>query len=157
MFTDRAASKLLQSDFPARVGAKYGLERGIERSKAHHNPIQKVYPQVMQAIEQAEAKNRLIEVRTGELLARREQISGDAAARTFPRPVRITAENVTPRVVSKNILGIATHETAEQVAGARHRGAGALLCPAARGRAAPAIGGDPGQQLAQVEQSKRQS
>lgn len=155
VFTDRAASKLLQSDFPARVGAKYGLERGIERSKAHHNPIQKVYPQVMQAIEQAEAKNRLIEVRTGELLARHEQISGDAAARTLPRPVRITAENVTPRVVSKNILGIATHETAEQVAERVTEGLGRYYAPlheaAQRQQSAEIRAGQLAQQVEQLE------
>mgnify|MGYP000588417532 CR=1 FL=1 len=108
-----------------------------------------------QAIEQAEAKNRLIEVRTGELLARHEQISGDAAARTLPRPVRITAENVTPRVVSKNILGIATHETAEQVAERVTEGLGRYYAPlheaAQRQQSAEIRAGQLAQQVEQLE------
>lgn len=128
-FTDRAASKALQSDFAAHVGAKYGLERGIERSKARHEPIQKIYPQVMQAIEAGEAKNRLIEARTGELLARHEQISGDAATRALPRPIRLKALDVTPQVLSKNILGISTHETTEEVAERITEGLGRYYAP----------------------------
>ncbi len=116
MFTDKTASKTLQSDFAAKVGAKYGLERGIERSKARHEPIQKIYPQVLKKIEVGEEKNRLIEARTEELLARHEQISEDAAARKLPRPVRIRDVDVTPQVVSKNMFGISTYETTEEVA-----------------------------------------
>jgi len=116
IFTDKTASKTLQSDFAAVVGAKYGLERGIERSKARHEPIQKIYPEMMRVIEEWEEKKASLEKETAALLERHEQISGAAATRKLPRPVRIRAQDVEPQVVAKNMFGISSYETSEQVA-----------------------------------------
>jgi hypothetical protein len=39
----KAALSKMQSDFAQEVGAKYGLQRGIEGSKAHHQTIKDFY------------------------------------------------------------------------------------------------------------------
>lgn len=42
----REKLRLMQTDFAERVGAKYGLERGIEGSTAQHEPVRKFYAAV---------------------------------------------------------------------------------------------------------------
>lgn len=59
-FDGRKQLSEMQTDFAARVGAKYGLQRGIEGSTAEHVPIKQYYAQVQAPTPQPKTKIPLV-------------------------------------------------------------------------------------------------
>lgn len=96
-WTDQKASARLQTNFAEQVGERYGLRRGIKKSKATHKDIKTFYGDLANESAKLEKENERLTSRNIELEFQKKEIINDTIA---------LAENISRAVLELEIAAV---------------------------------------------------